>query len=185
MERSRTYISWNRLLFIGLCSVALVAAGLFVYQGVLNKPSTDHSKRQEVEKMAAEIKMKFPDIAVMDARKAMELMDDNNIVFIDVRRPEEQALSMLPGAITDTTFLDNPRKYEEYTKIGYCTIGYRSSMFAQKLKNAGISIYNLKGGLLGWVHDGGKVYNDKGQSFKIHVYGSPWKLGPEGYEEVW
>ena len=135
--------------------------------------------------MAAGIRMKFPDIEEMHARRAIELMNDNSIIFIDVRRPEEQELSMLPDAITAKAFLENPEKYKDYTKVGYCTIGYRSSMFAQKLKEMGISIYSLRGGLLAWVHDGGKVYNDREQSFRIHVYGRPWNLGPEGYEEVW
>ncbi len=163
----------------------LVLAGWFVYQHVLSKPSANHLRRQEIEKMAVDIKTKFPDTVEMDARHAIELMKDKKIVFIDVRRPEEQEQSMLPDAITAKTFLENPGKYKDSKKVGYCTIGYRSSIFAEKLKEMGISIYNLRGGLLAWVHDGGKVYNDRGESFRIHVYGRPWNLGPEGYEEVW
>jgi hypothetical protein len=53
------------------------------------------------------------------------------------------------------------------------------------MQRKGITIYNLHGGMLGWVHDGGKIYAKNGQSFRIHVYGRPWKLAPEGYQEVW
>ena len=104
---------------------------------------------------------------------------------IDVRQPNEQEVSMLPGAIPHNVFLKNPGKYSEYTKVGYCTIGYRSSRFTQAMKQNGVTIYNLHGGMLGWVHDGGKIYDKNGQSFRIHVYGRPWELAPEGYQEVW
>jgi len=44
---------------------------------------------------------------------------------------------------------------------------------------------NLRGGLLAWVHDGGKVYDRNGETRRIHVYGRKWDLGPKDYEAVW
>jgi len=73
----------------------------------------------------------------------------------------------------------------DYIKIGYCTISYRSGVLARGLNQKGIPIYNLRGGLLAWVHDGGKVYNGSKETHRIHVYGQEWNLGPEGYEAVW
>ena len=40
--------------------------------------------------------------------------------------------------------------------IAYDTVGYRSGLFVEKMRQKGISIANLKGGLLGWLHAGGK-----------------------------
>ena len=145
----------------------------------------DAEKRQAIEKMVAEYRANFADVAEMDSRQAMELLQNEKLIFIDVRQPNEQEVSMLPGAVPYTEFLKNPEKYNAYTKVGYCTIGYRSSRFTQIMKQKGITMYNLHGGLLGWIHDGGKIYDKNGQSFRIHVYGSPWKLAPDGYQEVW
>ncbi len=49
----------------------------------------------------------------------------------------------------------------------------------------GITMYNLRGGLLAWVHDGGKVVDQKGETKRIHVYGRKWNLAPSAYEAVW
>ena len=92
---------------------------------------------------------------------------------------------MLPGAITEKEFMDNFKSYDDYVKIAYCTISYRSGIFAQKLQKEGIAVYNLRGGILAWVHDGGKVYNQNGETRRIHVYDSEWNLAPADYEAVW
>ena len=65
--------------------------------------------------MVAEYRANFPDVVEMDSTRAMDLMKDKKIIFIDVRRPNEQAVSMLPGAIPHNEFLENPEA--EYTVI--------------------------------------------------------------------
>ena len=86
---------------------------------------------------------------------------------------------------TENEFIKDPAKYKDAVKIAYCTISYRSGKFAQKLQKKGIPVYNLKGGILAWVHDGGKVYDLNGETHRIHVYGRKWNLGPKGYQAVW
>ena len=162
-----------------------VLCGGVAHHSMASESSADAQKRQAIEKMVADYRSNFPDVIEIDSSRAMELMQAKKIIFIDVRQPNEQEVSMLPGAVPHNVFLKNPEKYSEYTKVGYCTIGYRSSRFAQAMKQNGITIYNLHGGMLGWVHDGGKIYDKNGQSFRIHVYGRPWELAPEGYQEVW
>ena len=179
----RNILKTNRWLWIAI--VGLVLSGWFVYHNQTSESSSDAQKRQTIEKMVADYRANFPDAIEMDSSQAMELMQDKKIVFIDVRQPNEQEVSILPGAIPHNVFLKNPEKYTEYTKVGYCTIGYRSSRFTQAMKQKGTTIYNLHGGMLGWVHAGGKIYDKNGQSFRIHVYGRPWELAPESYQEVW
>jgi len=116
---------------------------------------------------------------------ALSIVKEKEIVFIDVRKSKEQQVSMLPGAITDITYLKDPDKFKDDIKIAYCTIAYRSGKFAQKLRKKGITIINLRGGILAWVHAGGKVYDEHGQTNRIHVYGRQWDLVPEGYEAIW
>ena len=171
--------------FLQLITIGMILSALFVYPCAAAETVTDAEKRQAIDKMVAQYRTSFPDVVQMDSLQAMELMKDKKVVFIDVRRPNEQEVSMLPGAITHEAYLENRDKYNDYLKISYCTIGYRSGRFAQMMHQNGTAMYNLHGGMLGWLHDGGKVYDKNGQSFRIHVYGRPWKLAPEGYEEVW
>ncbi len=147
--------------------------------------SSDAEKRQKIEKMYVDYQKTFPEIPDMGPRHAMQRVKEEKIVFIDVRESEEQQVSMLPEAITARAYLENPEKYEDYLKIAYCTIAYRSGKFAQKLKNRGITIVNMRGGILAWVHDGGKIYDEHGKTNRIHVYGRGWDLAPEKYEAVW
>ena len=92
---------------------------------------------------------------------------------------------MLPGAISVKEFLKDPSKYRDKTIISYCTISYRSAKFTRELNNKGFTAYNLAGGLLAWVLDGGKVYDSSGVTKRIHVYGKKWDYPPEGYQAVW
>ncbi len=181
----RNILKTNRWLWIVIIGLLLSLSGWFVYHNQTSESSSDVQKRQTIEKMVADYRANFPDTIEMDSSRAKELMQAKKIIFIDVRQPNEQEVSMLPDAIPHNVFLKNPEKYREYTKVGYCTIGYRSSRFTQAMKQNGVTIYNLHGGMLGWVHDGGKIYDKNGQSFRIHVYGRPWELAPEGYQEVW
>ena len=115
----------------------------------------------------------------------MALKSDGKAVLIDIREPHEQQISMLPGAITEKEFVNDSSRYKDTVKIAYCTISYRSGKFAQKLQEKGIMVYNLRGGILAWVHAGGKVYDQGRETDRIHVYGRRWNLGPKRYRAVW
>lgn len=104
--------------------------------------------------------------------------------LIDVREKKEQDVSMLKNAITAKEFLiSTPKKDTLY--IPYCTIGYRSGRFSQKLMKKGIQVKNLKGGILGWICAGGEVFKDGKVIKKAHTYGSQWEYLPENYEAVY
>ena len=176
-----------RRTILGLFTAAL-AFTFVTLMGQMSLSSEDWSdevKRQKIEDMYGEYKKQFPDIQDLSAQNAMNLTADRRTVLIDIREPREQQVSMLPGAITEKDFMNNPLKYKDAVKIAYCTISYRSGKFAQKLQRKGIPVYNLRGGILAWVHAGGKVYDQNGETQRIHVYGRKWNLGPEGYHTVW
>lgn len=66
--------------------------------------------------------------------------------------------------------------------VCYCSVGYRSSLLANKLlphlQSQGIPVYNLKGGLFQWAIEGGELQGDI--PHKVHQYSSLWgRLLPE------
>jgi sodium/bile acid cotransporter 7 len=163
-----------------LACMVLAACGISDAQ-----PESDRQRRQQVEAMYEDYRKSFPDVPDIEPREARDLMRTEKVIFIDERRPEEQAVSMLPDAITSEAFLQDPSRYDGYTKIAYCTISYRSGILARKLKNKSIQLINLRGGILAWVHDGGAVYDENGPTDRIHVYGPKWNLAPAAYEALW
>jgi sodium/bile acid cotransporter 7 len=145
---------------------------------------TDAEKRAIVYEMYADYRKKFPAVADISPKRAMTLMKTAGVVFVDTRTPEEMAVSMLPGAIPEKTFLDHPAAYRDHIVIAYCTISYRSGKFAEAMAERGVRVSNLTGGLLAWVLEGGKVYDDAGETRRIHVYGKKWNYPPAGYTSV-
>jgi sodium/bile acid cotransporter 7 len=169
----------------------ITAASAFAFITLMGQLSlssddlSDRDKRQKIADMYNGYKKQFPEVHDISAKKVMTLMAEGNAVFIDIREPREQQVSMLPGAITEKEFINDSAKYKDAVKIAYCTISYRSGKFSQKLQKEGIPVYNLRGGILAWVHDGGKVYDQNGETHRIHVYGRKWNLGPKRYQAVW
>ena len=183
----RTSLKINHRNVLGLMTAVLVFAfvTLVVQLSLSSDDLDDRKRRQKVEDMYDDYKKDFLSVPDITPQEVMTLKSEGKAVLIDIREPNEQQISMLPAAITEEEFLSDPAKYKDAVKVVYCTISYRSGKFAQKLQKKDIMAYNLRGGILGWVHAGGKVYDQNGETQRIHVYGRKWNLGPKSYQAVW
>ena len=179
--RKKTYIT----LLAGFGVIAVSVWGIIRLQSTSQQAAGDLEKKKIVYDMYMDYKKDFPEAEDISPKDAMELMRNHKAVFVDTRKPEEMHVSMLPGAVSREHFLSNPKKYSDKTVIGYCTISYRSGKFVEKMANSGMRFYNLKGGILAWVLEGGKVYNATGETKRIHVYGKKWNYPATGYESIW
>ena len=174
-------------LCLGLLFLCTILAALF-YIGVASASAaslSDAEKRQQVTAMYADYREDFPGIEEINAEKALKLLEDLDVVFVDVRKPEEQAVSIIPGAVTSEVFLADTDRFRGQRIIAYCTISYRSGKLAAKLKRKGITMVNLKGGLLGWVHAGGPLVRGNLPVKVLHVYGQKWDLAPADIKTVY
>lgn len=175
----------GRLRVTFLLWMVLTDVTVFTTTSVLaDEALSDTVKRHKIDEMYVEYKESFPEVEDLSAEEVLRLMGRTKMVFVDVREPKEQAVSMLPGAITDREFLQNIESYKDHQVIGYCTISYRSGKLARKLQKKGIRMINLRGGILAWIHAGGQVYKDGKPVKKIHVYGKKWDLAPSDYESI-
>jgi rhodanese-related sulfurtransferase len=170
-------------LFTAILAFSFVT--LMGQQTVSSDDLTDAANRQKVDDLDDEFHAQFPDVMEVTPRQAKRLIADLKAVFIDVRDEQEQQVSMLPGSISAKDFRDNFKSYEDHVKIAYGTINQRSGKFAETLQKEGIPVFHLRGGILAWVHDGGKVYNRDGETRQVHVYNSEWNYIPAGYKGVW
>jgi rhodanese-related sulfurtransferase len=103
------------------------------------------------------------------------------IAIVDVREPEEYDVSHLPGALhipfkkikADPSVLDPVPKNR--TVVTYCTVGYRSGVVANLLKEKGHKdVYNLKGSLIHWFNRGGPVVQGDREVNRIHPFNEKW-----------
>ena len=93
---------------------------------------------------------------------------------------------MIPGAVSKEEFERDKSQYKGHVVIPYCTIGYRSGKYAEKLSGQGWDARNLRGSILAWTHAGRPLVDADGNDTKrVHVYGKKWDLAAEGYEGAW
>ena len=166
--------------------VAISVFVLAIAYGCKNvEVSSDQDRQVKIETMYRQYAQKFPEVEGITAATLQQLQQQEELVLIDVRSPEEIAVSHIRGAITAAEFERNLSQYQDVRAIAYCTIGYRSGLYAQKLEQQGIKVLNLEGSLLSWTHAGGELVNAAGKTNKVHVFGRRWRLTAEDYEPVW
>ncbi len=161
----------------------------FFYAVVKNEigPDKDHLKRLRIERMIQKFESGFnaPTIKVRDMMRISKRNLFDSYVVVDVREGYEQKVSTIPGAITKADFEKNMVKYKTKKVISYCTIGYRSAEYTNTLVAKGFDALNLRGSVLSWTHEGGKLVDHDGKDTKkVHVYGKDWDLVPEGFRSV-
>ena len=127
-----------------------------------------------------------PEIKVDELRKLKlsEAKKDSPYVLVDVRTKEESSVSLLPGAITKFEYELHPERYKGRTVIAYCTSGYRSGQYAQKLVQQGAKAKNFKGSILEWCRTGLPLVSPEGEpTNRVHTYSSKNKV-PDKYDAI-
>jgi rhodanese-related sulfurtransferase len=147
-------------------------------------PLSDQQKKERVYRLYDSLRKEFPHVNEIDVARAKALYQAGQAIFIDARSPKEMAVSHLPGAVSVKTFLKHPESYRHLTPIAYCTISYRSGIFAQEMAKRGVTIVNLRGGILAWTLEGEPVYHGGQVTRRLHVYDESWNLAPRGYDTV-
>jgi len=148
--------------------------------------SADAQQMQKINEMYDWYKKWFFSGAqAIEVEELSELIEKGEAVLVDDRGEREQAVSMLPGAITRKEFDRDREKYKDQKIVVYCTIGLRSGRYSQHLMKKGFDAYNLKGGILAWAHSGRKFVHESKETTRAHVYGRKWSLLPQGYEAVY
>lgn len=110
--------------------------------------------------------------------------EESKFVLVDVRSPEEVAVSIIPGAITKQQFEKEKEKYRDKLIIPYCLVGGRSTSYANELKKSGLAVRNYKGSIAEWVSAELPLVTVKGESTN-RVFINPERLKvPAKYEAV-
>lgn len=169
------------------------------------------SKLEQVRVIVNRCTSKFPDVQVITCKDIKELRDapvlDHQpapVILIDVRDTVELKVSMIPGAISQVEFeqLDKDSIAEDTILAPYCTVGFRSGVYAEGLIRKGFTNVRNSEGIVMWTHDseeplvqvkktqesderGGVRINTTATPIKVvHTYGAKWDLCREDYESI-
>jgi rhodanese-related sulfurtransferase len=128
------------------------------------------------------IRKKYPTVKQLSTDDLAHWLADTNRpapLLIDARKKDEFTVSHLQNA----RHLDSINAVREEAKsnsrplVVYCSVGYRSSAFAEKLQRAGFTnIFNLEGSIFAWANEGKPVHRgqQKLDPAKVHPYDKKW-----------
>ncbi len=147
---------------------------------------SEAEKVARVEELYAGYRASFPEAPELTVEDLLRrLQQGGEVVLVDVRTEPEQAVSMIPGAISRQEFQRRRQEFDGRTVVTYCTIGYRSGLVTQELRQQGWDAYNLEGSILAWTHAGQVLESEGSETRRVHVYGRKWDLAADDYEAVW
>ena len=122
--------------------------------------------KKTVKSMVAEAKSKINEI---DAKEAIKLFKDENVIFIDIRDiRERQKLGFIPGSFhaprgmlefwidpESPYFKDIFNTNKKY--IFHCAAGWRSALAVSTLNDMGFEASHITDGFSGWVNEKGPI----------------------------
>ncbi|NTW74366.1 MAG: rhodanese-like domain-containing protein [Chlorobiaceae bacterium] len=118
----------------------------------------------------------------------MKEAPQGKLLLLDVREPEEYLMSHLENALqlSPSTGADQlrerlPEGYRGKTVVAYCSIGERSAVLLERLRDSfrdmGIEdLRNLRGGIFRWHADGRNMVDANGATNSIHPYNGLWGM---------
>jgi len=175
-----------RVRLVATATVILaVGLGLVLVGSRRPEASSNLSRRRKIDRLYLRYKRSFAEVPEITVEQLLAARKTQPLVLVDVRSRREREVSMIPGAISAEQLERNLQAYADRRIVTYCTIGYRSGLYARELRRRGLDAVNLAGSILSWVHAGQPVVDEGGPTRRVHVYGPEWNLLPAGYVPVW
>lgn len=152
----------------------------------------DAANEAKAREMLSFYANRLPEITIASTEEICSLLRDqsDHVVVIDVRTNEERAISRIPKSISQAEF--EKTEWTSFDKseklfIPYCTIGYRSGLYAMKLRANGFEYVKNGEGIILWTHradmslvdESGRVVN------LVHTFGRRWQLASMKYQTTY
>ncbi len=174
-------IAWPRRNFI-LAGIGIAVMGAAALAGWLSQSSALAAVHQGIVTA-------HPSVKHIDAAQYAQYVQDDSasLMVFDTREAEEFAVSHLAGAIRIPPNLPPNEFIRDYgdlvegmTVVFYCSVGARSSKYAEqsqdRLRALGADdVVNLEGGLFGWHNEERPLVDASGKATPaIHPYDQYW-----------
>ncbi|MEL6929058.1 MAG: rhodanese-like domain-containing protein [Cyanobacteria bacterium J06600_6] len=127
------------------------------------------------------ISLQFPEIEQLStADLATWLADTERLqpLLLDARTLEEYQVSHLDDAKLIPEEANNLIETIDRTTpiVVYCSVGYRSSAIARRLKSWGYeNVFNLSGSIFQWANENRPVYRQGQTVTEVHPYSKFWQ----------
>lgn len=152
------------------------------------------SSPSDMDKTKRMVREKFPGVSQMSTGDLAKWLADPSRpapVLLDARTAKEFEVSRLAGAKNapkgTTVEAAMGAAPKDAPVVVYCSVGYRSSQFAEKLQKAGYTkVWNLEGSIFQWANEGRPIVDARGPASLVHPYDAEWGklLKPERRAQV-
>ena len=146
-----------------------------------NDPAETGVDEERWRDIKAEIIEKFPEVDQWSTEQVVEALANGPEapLVVDVRAPDEFAVSHLPGARNIPMGEDLAGALAEVSPdrpiLIYCSVGYRSARASEALSAAGFTqVHNYLGSIFEWANEGESVINADGETTFVHPFDSDW-----------
>ncbi|GIV58098.1 MAG: sulfurtransferase [Rhodothermaceae bacterium] len=159
-----------------------VTVMLMLFAGVFGQ--TGLARQVNWEAVRALVRATFPEVPQLSTGALAAWLADSTRtppLLLDTRSEAEYAVSHLAGARRldpDTPDLAALDTLDRDTPIvTYCSVGYRSSAMARRLREMGFThVMNLEGSIFQWANEGRPVYRDGVPVRQVHPYDWLWGM---------
>lgn len=166
----------------------VAAAALGLTLAVAGSLQVQAEQTSPLDQTIADVKAKWPGLTHASPGEVQTLIDADKAVLFDVRSPEEQAVSTIPGAVPVDPATSREAFVANYgaalkgkTPVFYCAVGVRSSKLAERVGaqtlsalGAAGSLVTMAGGIFAWNWEGRPLVNAKGPTDLVHGYDAKW-----------
>ena len=173
-----------RLPFLGLVAVVILSlvVGRVRWQGQ-QEQSVFSSK--SLAPLLQQIRQDYPQVSQVSIQ-TVDRWRQSPLppLILDIREPPEYQVSHLPNAINlppNTPIADAVAKIQALQQpqqkiVVYCSVGVRSSKFAEQLQASGINpIFNLEGSIFAWANAELPLVAQEQPVETVHGYNAHWE----------
>ncbi len=161
--------------------ITLIILLLSLFSGC-TKPAQVAPVNDPLFEIKQTVRNKFPAVKQLSTNELAAWMKDANReqpLLLDARKAEEFAISHLRGAINAGDEQQVAQALKNYPPdkplVAYCSVGYRSSMLAEKLMQQGFTkVVNLEGSIFQWANEGRPVYKGETEVRQVHPFDPQW-----------
>ncbi len=165
--------------FLALAAVTLLAAAPCA--------AAEVDGQKSLEGLTRDLSAKFSSVGQVIPEELDRLRrQPADLLLLDVREPDEFAVARIRGAewvSPDVTARElagrlGPRAVGK-TVVLYCSVGYRSSKVATRVREALTAVgarrvVNLQGGIFAWHNTGRELVDARGETVHVHPYDRKW-----------
>ncbi|MDJ1182473.1 rhodanese-like domain-containing protein [Roseofilum casamattae] len=131
--------------------------------------------------LKAQIRAEFPTvkhIGITDLEQHLLPTQQEKTLIVDVRAPEEFAVSHLKGAVNledPEAILQLAQQQQAEQIVLYCSVGYRSAQMAQMIEEQGWdAVVNFEGSIFEWANSGRPVFLKSEEVEVVHPFDPVW-----------